>query len=682
MSTPSKDPASAMQRYKAAYKNTMDRIDSQPEAKTNWAKKTLAWVICSKRVLTPQELRYALAIDKGEENFNEDGLISLGDIVSACKGLVVIDSEDDTIRLSHYSVHEFFTGPQGYLKHWNPGAELYVSSICLTVLNFKSYDEAAKSWGASDPDEETTDFTETVLQMFQELPFLRYVAFFWPQHLREVCDKTLIEPVIAFLESGARFRFLFHKMWHEFDESVPLVDLSTWWADEKQAPLMSCACLGVAWLYEAMLKRIDPARRLSHLNMVDSNDCTALKLAVIGNHVALVGFLLEQKGIDVTRVPGTITVLGSACFKGRREVVAALLKHPDLNAMSPAYLPRPPWMSVDLPIHVATKEGHLGVVQLLVEDPKSKEDQVVNARTSDGDTPLHIACKHGHDEVAAYLLGRQGIRVNDETTDGKTPLRLAAKNAPILRMLLQRKDIIDINRRWPSGVTLLHGAAGCLEATKFLVELGIFDIEATDNFGSTPLAAAVRQPWFGALGSVEYLINHAGANVHTVDNEGESLLHGAVVGAEPLNTARYLIETHGLDIAAEDKAGRTPIQTALGAEGSHPLDVDVFDYLIDKHLEGSHLEINGQCELVRNQSYGECSIATYKGRLRLAKVHAKCGVCARITEILRVRDFYFKDDRFQDVVLLEKARSSRPSDWCINPRKGGAEESDGSTAQS
>lgn len=692
MLTPSKDLASAMERYSAAYLKTMDRIDSQSEAKKNLAKKTLAWVIWSKRVLTPQELRYALAIDKGEKEFDEEGLLSLEDIVSACKGLVVIDLDNDTVRLSHHSVHEFFTGPQGHLERWNPRSKLYVASICLTVLNFESYDEAAKSWGASNPDEETTDFTETVLQMFQELPFLRYVAFFWPQHLREVCDKTLIksedcnetliEPAIAFLESGARFRFLFHKMWYEFDESVPLVDLGTLWADEKQAPLMSCAHLGVAWLYEAMLKRIEPAGRLSYLNMVDRSGFTTLHRAVHGNHVALVGFLLEQKGIDVTRGSGRLTPLGAACAIGYQEVVAALLKHPDLNATSPVCLPSRPWMSVELPIHVATRKQHLGVVRLLMEDPKSKEDLVVNARTSGGDTPLHIACKQRNEEMVSYLLGRQGIRVNDETTDGETPLLLAATegNVPILRMLLQRKDI-DIKRRMPTGATPLHQAPRSiltgLEATKFMVELGIFDIEATDNFGDTPLLVAVRKVRFGELGIVEYLIHHAGANLHALTNKGESLLHVAVESGR-LGTVEYLVETHGFDIAAEDKAGRTPIQAALGPEGSHHLDVDVFDYLIDKHLEGSHLEINGQCEFVRDRGYGEYSIARYKGRLRLAKVHAKCGVCARITEILRVRGFYFDEDH----ALVEKARSSRPSDWCINPRKGGAEESDGSTAQS
>lgn len=686
MSTPSKDPALAMQRYRAAYLKTMDRIDSQSDAKKNLAKKTLAWVIWSKRVLTPHELRYALAIDEGEKNFDEDGLISLGDIVSACKGLVVIDLDNDTVRLSHHSVHEFFTGPQGHLERWNPRSELYVASICLTVLNFESYDEAAKSWGASDPDEETTDFTETVLQMFQELPFLRYVAFFWPQHLREArdCDQTLIEAAIAFLESGARFRFLFHKMWHEFDDSVPLVDLGTWWADEKQTPLMSCAELGVAWLYEAMLKRIEPARRFSHLNMVNRYGFAALHLAVKGNHVALVGFLLEQEGIDVTRAPSSYTPLGMACGRGCREVVAALLKHPDLNAMSPAHLPPQQWISVDLPIHLATRKQHLGVVQLLVENPKSKEDQVVNARTSGGDTPLHIACKQRNEEMVSYLLGRQGIRVNDETTDGETPLLLAAAvgNVPILRMLLQRKDI-DIKRRMANGATLLHQTVQAipsgLEATKFMVELGLFDVDATSQFGSTPLVLAVRRAWYGELGLVQYLINHAGANVHALTNKGESLLHVAV-GTGCLDTVKYLVETHGLDMAAEDKAGRTPIQTALGSEGSHHLDVDVFDYLVDKHQEGSHLEIDGQCEFVRDRGYGEHTMGRYKCPLRLTKVHSvpDCGVCAQITETLRNRSFYFDEDH----VLVEKAKGSRPSDWCTNPRKGGAEESDGSTAQS
>lgn len=132
------------------YMQTMERIDSQMEAKKTLAKQTLVWVICSRRALTPQELRYALAIDEWEQDFNDDGLISLEDIVSSCQGLVVINPETDTVRLVHYTAQEFFTGPQGYLNDWNPGAELYVTTICLTILNFESYDKAAKAWCLSD----------------------------------------------------------------------------------------------------------------------------------------------------------------------------------------------------------------------------------------------------------------------------------------------------------------------------------------------------------------------------------------------------------------------------------------------------------------------------------------------------------------------------------------------------
>lgn len=192
-----------------------------------------------------------------------------------------------------------------------------------------------------------------------------------------------------------------------------------------------------------------------------------------------------------------------------------------------------------------------------------------------------------------------------------------------------------------------------------MLELGLFDIEATDDFGTTPLSAAIWGARWGELDIVEHLINYAGVNVHVLNYEAESLLHVAV-RAGCLELIRYHIEIHGFDIAAEDKGRRTLIQSALERNHLH-----VFGFLVNKHLEGSRLEINGQCEFVCDRGYGECTYGRYRCPLGLTKVLADCGICGQITEMLGIRSFYLEDGD----ALLEKAKGSRPSDWCINPRK-------------
>lgn len=163
----------------------------------------------------------------------------------------------------------------------------------------------------------------------------------------------------------------------------------------------------------------------------------------------VVSFLVEQKDIDVTLGLNGYTLLGVACSNSHEKVAAALLKHLDLNAGTHAHTnPSQPWSNhCDLPIHLATKHKHLGVIRLLVEDDNIKAD--VNAKNGDGKTPLHIACESNYEEIVSYLLGREGIRVNDQTESGETPLLIAANraNVPILRMLLQRKDIMSTSVR-------------------------------------------------------------------------------------------------------------------------------------------------------------------------------------------------------------------------------------------
>lgn len=418
------------------YMQTMERIDSQMEAKKTLAKQTLAWVTCSKRALTPQELRYALAIDEWEQDFDDDGLVSLEDIVSSCQGLVVINPETDTVRLVHYTAQEFFTGPQGHLNDWNPGAELYITTICLTILNFEAYDKAAKVWCSSDSIGKPARFMDLTRQNFGKLPFLRYAAFFWPQHLRGVCNKKLIETTISFLEPGARFQFLFQQIWFHFYELIPFPDNKTLLPDE-EPPLHTCAILGLDFVYKAIFESIDPEKRLFHLNRTVWHGNTALFKAARMNRADVVLFLVEQKGIDVTLSPNGYTPLGVACSGGHEKVVAALLKHPDLSARTLAYTeytrPGKPLERFDLPIHLATKDKRLGVIRLLVEDDNIKAD--VNAKNGDGKTPLHIACDHRCEEMVAYLLGREGLRVNDQTKSGATPFLIAATNGsvPILR---------------------------------------------------------------------------------------------------------------------------------------------------------------------------------------------------------------------------------------------------------
>ena len=100
-----------------AYHQTMQRIKAQQKGYQNLALKALGWITYAKRLLSVEELRYALAIKPGASKFEEDNLCDIEEIVSACGGLIIVDRGRamekgrvaDVVRLVHSSTQQFLT---------------------------------------------------------------------------------------------------------------------------------------------------------------------------------------------------------------------------------------------------------------------------------------------------------------------------------------------------------------------------------------------------------------------------------------------------------------------------------------------------------------------------------------------------------------------------------------------
>jgi Ankyrin repeats (3 copies) len=115
----------------------MDRIEGQLADQEELAKQVLLWITCAKRPLTTSELRYALAVEVGKPEIDEDNLPDLTDMISVCAGLVTVDEMSDVIRLVHYTTQEYFERTQ---KRWFPTAETDITRICVTYLTFSNFE--------------------------------------------------------------------------------------------------------------------------------------------------------------------------------------------------------------------------------------------------------------------------------------------------------------------------------------------------------------------------------------------------------------------------------------------------------------------------------------------------------------------------------------------------------------
>ncbi|KAJ1552508.1 hypothetical protein HK405_011079, partial [Cladochytrium tenue] len=140
----------------------------------------------------------------------------------------------------------------------------------------------------------------------------------------------------------------------------------------------------------------------------------------------------------------------------------------------------------DTALHCAAREGHDGVVKLLVEFGVN-----MDACNADGDTPLHLALRGGHTDAASQLLGF-GVRVDVANKVQQQPAHLAASVAgqnELLSLLLSA----GAPRSPPDadGCTPLHIAAsrGDLKAAQLLLDAGAL-VDALTHAGNLPLHLA------------------------------------------------------------------------------------------------------------------------------------------------------------------------------------------------
>jgi ankyrin repeat protein len=137
----------------------------------------------------------------------------------------------------------------------------------------------------------------------------------------------------------------------------------------------------------------------------------------------------------------------------------------------------------------ATKNGHLSVVQMLLEHTGKEGFEETDVR---GQTVLHYAARRGHDEIVEFLLG-QGAQANSRDTQGVTPFMEACMygRLGVVRKLVHHIGLQGVDTRGNSGRMGMHWAAirDQDRVLRFLVAAGA-DPSITDNKGKTPYALA------------------------------------------------------------------------------------------------------------------------------------------------------------------------------------------------
>ncbi len=276
--------------------------------------------------------------------------------------------------------------------------------------------------------------------------------------------------------------------------------------------------------------------------------------------------------------------------------------------------PRDKWMPLGglTPLLFAARQGCVECERVLI-----KAGADINATNPNGFSPILLAIINSHYDVAVSLLD-QGADQNIADETGRTPLYAA----------VDMHTLPDSNLPWPSELNnqltsldliqalLAHGAnvnaqlkkqqpyrskvdrgadtmlgtgttpllraakAGDTEVVKVLLAKGA-DPKLTTKFGMTPLMAAAglgtkeedttgrKKTEAEAIASMKLCL-HAGADVNTADNQGETALHGAAQKGWD-QVVQFLVD-HGAKLDAKDKKGRTPLDAANGLLGNGGFD--------------------------------------------------------------------------------------------------------------
>jgi ankyrin repeat protein/ribosomal protein L21E len=165
-------------------------------------------------------------------------------------------------------------------------------------------------------------------------------------------------------------------------------------------------------------------------------------------------------------------------------------------------------------------QNEIGVVRAIL----ARNHDQVNAKVKDT-TALHLASREGHLEVVKLLL-ENGADVLATDKDGYTPIHYAAYNdrADVLEVLLAKDatnaDVVNFKLE-----TALHFAAyrQSVHSMEMLIRYSA-NINAQDSDGNTPLHRAILQHQHPAI---DLMVRQPNVDFTVVNNHGFSVLHHA-----------------------------------------------------------------------------------------------------------------------------------------------------------
>ena len=465
-----------------AYATTLGRIRGQGGEKARLGMAALMWISHSERPLEPNELCHALAVEIGSPNLNTDNVPPISTLLSCCQGLVVIDKEASTVRLIHFTLHEYLRSHPELFS----AAHSAMAETCLSYLN----------------SHQVESFSANPAHDLRGTPFLEYSSLYWGVHAKRdlsSCAKLLALKLFDNYDSHISIQIL-------IKEQKPSMYLADFDKISQFSGLHCASCFGVDEIVACLVEMEG-----CDINQMDCGGNTPLAWAAWGGHEGVAKILLARDGINPNKSDkcGQSALL-CAAERGHEGVAKILLSREDINLGKSDILGR-------TLLHWAAEKGFEGVVKALLGRDRVKPDTPDMA----GRTPLHLAAERGCEEVVKILLGRDDVDPDEPDALGRTPLHLAAERGSegVVKLLL---DVAPHKLEY-NVPTLLWRATGSGHGrvVRILPGQGGVNPDTPDRSGQTPLCLAARD---GYEGVVKLLLGQEGVNPEKSDKYGRTPL--------------------------------------------------------------------------------------------------------------------------------------------------------------
>ncbi len=293
----------------------------------------------------------------------------------------------------------------------------------------------------------------------------------------------------------------------------------------------------------------------------------AFLMAIEAGDTDRVSELLTSHSLELMNVSDAagLTPVHIAAREGHQDVVELLLKQGAVYNMRNILGATPASVTIkhDLrstrelirqseAFYAAVEAGDIEKIRRLLKTPPKNR--------SAGPTPLHMAAAGGHKGIVRILL-RHGLGRDQVDEAGATPLHHAVRNghADVVKLFLKFPDLV--NTPDSSGATCVHlaAAAGHTSVLDLLLRYGDIDVNTRRNDQSTALHLAAAE---GHESAVKLLI-HEGADLNARDATGNTPLHGAAQRGHKAVTEQLV--GGGAFFDATNVDGETPLSLALDA---------------------------------------------------------------------------------------------------------------------